>query len=799
MDSTDSFFITPVISASKIPILVLIRDYCYNKIPQKYIPPILSILVELISNVQEKSIDHGDLESEIVSSYFPSLLEVINSTENAIRSFFKSSSRTDMQKIEKDIRLISDNLLQELWNLNSYDDLYTILVLSSHLLIDPSDELKESLQKLKITSKPAKCLYSSSFLGSFVSVISIGAITMKFEEGLKVWKGFLDYRNESKAVWNSINEIEASIQSRPEFIFETEILPQAQVVKAKTRTHVYSHMDLSSLFQLQVSMLQKKSVPVSKSLQILLQSLSQSDRSLLPSSYHVEYLNSWRHADYDESFNALHRYFDYMMSNSKQYFYHYALLALATLHSSFGANKEALRAIDEAILVARENKDLDCLNYLLTWLLNFMITKPQFFTASQDHPSRSEIINFLRLKTKETKNLSLQAISFQFEVLICLLEGSDLTLVMENMIKTLYLILNFEDTDELKSIFITACQIADTVWKRVGYPAIGNLYLEIAIDFAKEKNNEFDLIILYLRKASDLFFTGEVDETFRILSSLKESALRDFSMSKKWRITHNIMDFYLNLNKCKYAQCSVLIEKMLSLSGNIDDQEITNELIYQRTLYNLRVNNLHESFSLLINQLNLMKENPLIFNNYWFIRFQVLYCHMFAEYTSHPQRGLSILLNAINLSYKSSLIFNLCECILCLCNLLLKSDFELSVQNVKDLLVEFLPKILEINKLNMVSEAYYYLARVEFAELQKSDDSSNFDALNNKTSTLLKYVNISIHGYDTMSDYQNLKKTLEFEKQIAEYLQMQELVTENISKLAKLELSIKSESCAPSF
>lgn len=794
MEETDKFVLTPVITSSKLPILILINDYCYKRIPQKYIPPILSVLVELIGNESDGNSKSITGDYDIVKTYFPSLSEVIKHIENSVRNFFQSSPGENMNNINKVIESICHRLLRKLWSLHSYDDFYTFLFSSSNLLIDPSDELKGTLDKMQNFNKPSKCLYSSSFLGSFVSIISLGAKTMEFEEGLKIWRGFIDYRMESEKYWNSINGFGTIKVNNSDNIFETEILPKAKVVQETSKTHVYSHMDLSSLFQSQVSILQKKSAPISKSLEILLKSLSQSDRSLLPSSYHVEYLNSWRHADYDESFNALHRYFDYMMSNRKQYFYHYALLALATLHSSFGANKEALRAIDEAILVARENKDLNCLNYLLTWLLNFMITKPHLFTNSENHPSKSELINFLRFKTKETKNLSLQAISYQFEVLVLLLEGSDLALVMENMIKTLYLILNFEDTDELKGIFITACQIADTIWKRIGYPQIGNLYLETAIDFAKEQNNDFDLVLLYLKKATDLFFIGEIDEAFRLLLSVEEIAGKDFAMSKKWKITYNMMDFYLSLNKCKYPQCSVLIEKMTSLSGNIDDQEIINELIYQRALYNLRINNIEESFSLVTKQLTSMKENPLLYNNHWFIRFQVLYCHIYIEYTEFPQRGLSILLNAINLSHKSSLVFNLCESILCLCNFLLKSDFESSLQDVKVLLIEFLPKILEMKKLNMISEAYYYLAKIEFFELKSFENSGNSNEINSKIPQTLKFLSISIAGYENMFDYQNLKKKLKFQQEIAEYFELKELQSENIPKLAKLELSIRNES-----
>lgn len=790
-ETQKKYILTPVITTSKIPILALISGYCYKKIPQKCIPPILSILVELIENEPDKN---HDLDDDIVQRFFPSLIEIMKSMDSSIRSFFKASK----YDLEDDISSINYYLLNELWKLESYDDFFTFLLLSSNLLIDPSPELVKFKNKDKSNSsneinysKPKKSLYSSSFLGGFVSVISLGVTTLTFEEGLQIWKGFLDYRKESESIWTSMNKKNTIIDNNNKF--ENEILSNASIVKNNSKFLVYSHMDLVSLFQSQVSILQKKSSSLPKSLMELLNSLSQSDRSLIPSSYHVEYLNSWRQADYDNSFDSLHRYFDYMMSNRKQYFYHYALLALATLHSSFGAYKEGLRAIDEAILVARENKDLDCLNYLLTWLLNFMITKPQHFIKLKDHPSRSEIINFLRLKTKETKNLSLQAISFQFEVVISLLEGSTLNIVMENIFKTFYLILNFEDTDELKGIFITACQVADTIWKRIGYPTIGNLYLEIAIDFAKEKHNEFDLILLYIRKANDLFHAGEIDESLSLLTSVKDSALKDLSMSKKWKMAFDLIQSFIYLNKCKYSQLSILLDKMSALADELDDQEFSNELIYQKAIYNLKINNTTESFRLITTQLSLMKENSLVYNNHWFIRFQVLLAQVLNESTSYPERGLSILLNALNRANKCSLTFNLCECILCLCNILLNVDPISSINDIKELLSEFLPKILEMRKVSMISEAYGILSRIGLLEFEQIKDTLITEEYNKKVSLILKYTSIAISGYEKIFDFVNLRKLLIFESDIAQTFGMSDLVIRNSNKLTELEISLQRE------
>lgn len=239
------------------------------------------------------------------------------------------------------------------------------------------------------------------------------------------------------------------------------------------------------------------------------------------------------------------------------------------------------------------------------------------------------------------------------------------------------------------------------------------------------------------------------------------------------------------------------MNKMSALSDDLEDQEVLNELNYERAFYNWKINNTTETFNIITRQLTAMKENLLIYNNHWFIRFQVLLAQMFIECTKYPERGLSILLNAANRAHKSSLIFNLCECILCLCKLLLKVDPLSSIPDVKELLSDFLPKILEIKRVSMISDAYDILAQVEYMEFQRDRDLMSSQNLNKKISLVLKYSNISLLGYEKVFDFDNLKKIINFQKNVAESCFMNELVIENESKLEKLEMTIQSESKYP--
>lgn len=85
--------------------------------------------------------------------------------------------------------------------------------------------------------------------------------------------------------------------------------------------------------------------------------------------------------------------------------YQYALLNLAILHADFGCVSEAITALQETIATARENHDLPCLNYSLSWFQQFWRTHPEESTDIRKKGllgSEKEALSFLKAKAKES-------------------------------------------------------------------------------------------------------------------------------------------------------------------------------------------------------------------------------------------------------------------------------------------------------------------------------------------------------------------------------------------------------------
>lgn len=122
------------------------------------------------------------------------------------------------------------------------------------------------------------------------------------------------------------------------------------------------------------------------------------------------FLDAWRAGDYPSSFDNLHRYFDYTMHSRDRSSYQYALLNLAILQADFGCYGEAVSAMQEAVSIARESHDLNCLNFCMSWLYHFGKAFPEHMRDVENTGmlgNEKEGLAFLKAKAKETEMWSL--------------------------------------------------------------------------------------------------------------------------------------------------------------------------------------------------------------------------------------------------------------------------------------------------------------------------------------------------------------------------------------------------------
>ena len=111
------------------------------------------------------------------------------------------------------------------------------------------------------------------------------------------------------------------------------------------------------------------------------------------------------------------------MHNRDRTFYQYALLNLAILQADFGCFSEAVTAMQETISTARENNDLTCLNYSLSWLYHFGKAHPSQMDEIRKRGvlgTEKEALAFLKAKAKESSMWSLLSTSLLSEAKLAL-------------------------------------------------------------------------------------------------------------------------------------------------------------------------------------------------------------------------------------------------------------------------------------------------------------------------------------------------------------------------------------------
>jgi len=83
---------------------------------------------------------------------------------------------------------------------------------------------------------------------------------------------------------------------------------------------------------------------------------------------------------------------------------------MAILQADFGCFSEAIAAINETIATARENQDMSCLNFSLSWLNHMSKAYPKQMKGTGYMGmlgSERDGLTFLKAKAKESKMYSL--------------------------------------------------------------------------------------------------------------------------------------------------------------------------------------------------------------------------------------------------------------------------------------------------------------------------------------------------------------------------------------------------------
>ncbi|CUM52725.1 uncharacterized protein AC631_00589 [Debaryomyces fabryi] len=817
--------LTEDLSPHKISLLILVVLYCTDFIRENRLQAVLTTIVRFLEN----DLVYNEKKELVV---LPELRDLCFILKQSIISDSNSGSVESKLAAEEDANDIQKKLLQALWNINSVESLdshikraYCILLGSAVVTVDeptPDQDIK-------------KLISPRSLLGSFIQKIVTTFRLLHFDEELLLYEAFVDYREPSRALYVSnggniqhynnrpidLFDSKRKLLEKPAFAFENAKIKEAngnnendEILFNTLKTQLNESLgvslptpsqssqsvnlkllpvpkhDIQVLLDKQISLLEVYGTETPKLLRDVMSLMTSPNSNTcliqnttfnnLPSYYYVNYLECLHDLDYEGAFQSLHQYFDYMVSNNSKYFYHFALISRASLHQFFGEDEKALDAIQEAISVARENKDNSTLTYILSWLFNFMKNKPELWNTQTFYHNNNEqhLLDFLVNKTQSV-SLLLYAMSYHFETLHVMNNGGPLNKYLESLLKATYISIN----DELPT-FIKSVEMIATVWSRIGNPHLCSVYTDIGLECTKDTGNLSDELSIEIRKSYLEYYSGDTEIAYSKLEALKHKTVRDQSLYKMLQLRTLIMLVKIALKKGRFKFAQKIME---TLSNNeIQEIELKAEMVYLHAEVETALGNFSKALNYISSNLSRIESqhSKTQTNLHTIIRLNLLKCYIFNKSGAHS-RAISLIIQQIQHAKQTGFKTLVVEGLIILISILNNMEcYEDSYQ----ILSAIMPEILMVENKEYTSTAYFEFAKTCF-RLSFQDQLTALKLNVNEKQLLnrfLKFLNTSISGFRQSLNLEMLKECFKLEKDMADMKQLDELQEHSAKSLEKL-------------
>ncbi|KAF2146216.1 uncharacterized protein K452DRAFT_219925 [Aplosporella prunicola CBS 121167] len=498
------------LNPQKISLLVLSSLYCDSVLPVSATLPILSFIT---AQIIPPSLPHFALsDSENSNNGVVS----IHDFENALAS---------VASISPDQTLL-DLFLERLWSIDSLDALHEFFDGLSDLLAKPGQGATGP--EAEPSGKRRIYLSRTSPLGMFIRRAQLEFTRLQFYDASKLWSAFINYRQPTAASGLEQTEdpenpvFDANLPNldaiRGDDLFEAAY---GHLARDKKTDALASTDEIERLLAFQIDQLQRFGNRVPDDMKEGLRQML-GPTSTTPSLAHFvsRFFDAWRAGDYTSSFDHLHRYFDYTMQTRDKTYYQYALLHMAILQADFGCFSEAIAAMNETIATARENQDMSCLNFSLSWLNHLSKAYPKQIKASGYGGmlgTERDGLAFLKSKAKETKMWSLLSATLLSEAKMLLSNGGPVPRAFEQIFQCSHLNI----THCLTSNQGAQMLMQASMYGRLGMTHLSNTYCDVLRVCYGSVCPVDDILRSICHTAFISSQSGSYSEALKILESVK--------------------------------------------------------------------------------------------------------------------------------------------------------------------------------------------------------------------------------------------------------------------------------------
>lgn len=205
----------------------------------------------------------------------------------------------------------------------------------------------------------------------------------------------------------------------------------------------------------------------------IISNISLNDLTKFPSIYILKYLIALQKNYYQEALDSLHNYFDYMLTQNGDNYFHISLLGLGTFYSYFHNCKSAINAYKEATKVAREYKDTTILNLIMVRVVNFIEEHPEYATNFQ--VTINQVVRYLK-SCSDYESSSVFEHAYKFESLLKMEHNDSSNEIMESSFKYMVIALqNFKDIKDMGSFSTFFAKL----WRYFGYDSLASVYTSL--------------------------------------------------------------------------------------------------------------------------------------------------------------------------------------------------------------------------------------------------------------------------------------------------------------------------------
>ncbi|KAK2743394.1 anaphase promoting complex subunit 5 [Myotisia sp. PD_48] len=704
-------YLTP----SKITLLALISLYSDGVVPNGDIVPILSFVVSCLLPLDNQN---SPSNPPLVSSHRRHSSSIDHTsrpevTQSPSSSFAISPAIKDFENATQKVlssvpgRTIWDLILARLWRFDCYNTLDRFISTIPEILVKSRRRRIYEQKRGIVEDNSHRILLSrTSPLGAFVRRFHLEYTKLQFHDSVALWKAFVKYRMPTYTVWAKRFQIYTPVDANLVELGVTEMgSTLAQVVygdldldSKEGEGKDMSSKDVERLLEFQVGEMQNKGTRVSPEMRDKLEKLIRSGITVPSLSHYLRFLDSWRAGDYPSSFDHLHRYFDYTIQNRDRTFYQYALLNLAILQADFGCHGEAVSAIQEAIAIARETQDMNCLNFCMSWLYHFGKSFPEELQEIQNTGmlgSEKEALAFLQAKAKETEMWNLLSTSLLSEGKLELLNGGSIASAFEYLVKAFNVTVTKDRCSSMSPLLILQSSIFGRLGKKFYITVIKLLQCYSHISPLEDE------LRAICRRSQLYSLNGRYTDAVNLMNGVRPEMLQTLKNQQNWSFYMGLLKLRLQLHHDDKAAAEQLLVKLEGFAPS--DSEIWLFLSLMRVDLYMRDGNYGEALSR-IEQLarSITQENLDVGTQ---IKLLMLKARIF-EKTGQPERGFSLIIRAAGIAHRARVLPCLWEAMGGLSAILMSfREFKAA----SDILESIVPHVLECESRILAAQTYSYL------------------------------------------------------------------------------------------